>query len=241
VWIDDGHTIAFFSSGAAGAWPTVQGSRLGTGGDPTPITIWTDDVAGRPKNARPNLKRRDSAFFSQRTPMHKGARPSGLWLLDVGPETGDVADAPADARLPMRHPIVSPDGHWIAYESGAPGRRTEVYLRSHAGGGRFYQVSINGGSEPVWSRDGRELFFIGTPSNGGPLSIMSVTLRGRKPLAISAPRLVLSNVIKVPQNHGGTSYDVSADGRQFLILAEAPQPTGANMLMTRQPGARRQR
>ena len=61
-------------------------------------------------------------------------------------------------------PALSPDGRWLAYASDESGRN-EVYLRAWPGMGNKLQVSQNGGGEPMWSRDGRELFY---RSGGGP-------------------------------------------------------------------------
>ena len=54
---------------------------------------------------------------------------------------------------------VSPDGRWIAYVSNETGRR-EIYARPFPSGDRRWQVSVDGGFEPQWRRDGRELFFV---------------------------------------------------------------------------------
>jgi hypothetical protein len=49
-------------------------------------------------------------------------------------------------------------GHWLAYGSNA-NKKDEVYVRSFPGGGAQWQISITGGTEPVWSHSGRELFY----------------------------------------------------------------------------------
>ena len=69
---------------------------------------------------------------------------------------------------------LSPDGRWLAYTSNET-KRTEVYVQSFPEPGRKWQVSTNGGDIPVWSRDGKELFFIG-PSR----KMMSVTVKERR-------------------------------------------------------------
>jgi Tol biopolymer transport system component len=53
---------------------------------------------------------------------------------------------------------LSPDGHWLTYTSYETGR-TEVYVRPFPGPGGATQVSVDGGDQPMWSRDGRELFY----------------------------------------------------------------------------------
>ena len=53
----------------------------------------------------------------------------------------------------------SPDGRWLAYASNVSGR-TEVYVRPHPGPGKTEQVSVEGGADPAWNANGRELFFM---------------------------------------------------------------------------------
>ena len=55
-------------------------------------------------------------------------------------------------------PVVSPDGLWMAYVSNESGR-AEVHVRAFPGMEGRTQVSLEGGTEPLWSRDGRELFY----------------------------------------------------------------------------------
>ena len=53
---------------------------------------------------------------------------------------------------------MSPDGHWVAYVSNLAGQ-WRVYVQPFPEGGRVIPISTGGGTEPVWSRDGRELFY----------------------------------------------------------------------------------
>ena len=57
------------------------------------------------------------------------------------------------------HGALSPDGKWIAYRSTDLGR-AEIYVQSFPVGGARWQLSTNGGSEPSWRRDGKELYFM---------------------------------------------------------------------------------
>ena len=86
---------------------------------------------------------------------------------------GDTAQVPlVTSRFTEMHPAVSPDGRWLAYISNETGAN-EVYVRPfpNSSAGRW-QVSNGGGMSPVWSRDTRELFFVGS---GGRL--MSADVR----------------------------------------------------------------
>ena len=108
--------------------------------------------------------------------------------------------------------VVSPDGQWLAYvsnESGAP----EVYVRPFpAVDSARFAVSVGGGVEPLWKRDGTELFF---RNPRGAMFAVPVTL-GRRFVA-GTPRLLFS-VPGLPVQDYHRSYDVHPDGKRFLML-----------------------
>jgi serine/threonine-protein kinase len=106
------------------------------------------------------------------------------------------------------NPKLSPNGRWLAYESDESGRR-EIYLQSFPPPGRKWQISTEGGDEPVWSRDGRELFY----TNGDKL--MSVAILTQPTLSVGSPRLLFEGRYARSQT-GSAAYDVSPDGQRFL-------------------------
>jgi Tol biopolymer transport system component len=67
---------------------------------------------------------------------------------------------------------LSPGGQWLAYASDES-KRAQVYVQTSPNPGGKWQVSANGGNRPIWSRDGKELFFIGTDQK-----LMAVELKG---------------------------------------------------------------
>jgi Tol biopolymer transport system component len=89
-------------------------------------------------------------------------RPGGTRELRVVPLPIDTTrwSSPIAARrtpgFPMARP--SPDGRWIAYVDEQSGVN-DVFVRARADGGGRYQISLGGGTEPSWSRDGTELFY----------------------------------------------------------------------------------
>ena len=102
-------------------------------------------------------------------------------------------------------PRVSPDGHWIAYvtgESGSP----QVVVQPFPGPGSRTQVSVRGGTEPVWSHDGRRLFYRDTQhliaANVSTTSSFSVTSR---------ETLFTDDFVRYSLPHA--NYDVSPDGK----------------------------
>jgi serine/threonine-protein kinase len=120
----------------------------------------------------------------------------------------------------LAHPALSPDGRWMAYDSDESGR-VEVYVQSYPDPiQRRWKVSPGHGSEPLWTRGGRELVY----RNGD--SVMAVGFdpdRGRS----GPPALLFAG--PYPDNPGWTrprSYDVSSDGERFLMTRLQPdRPT----------------
>jgi serine/threonine-protein kinase len=114
-------------------------------------------------------------------------------------------------------PEVSPDGRWLAYqsnESGVP----EIYVRPYPSveGGRW-QISTQGGTRPVWSRNGRELFFLDA---GERLSVVPVTVSGETLVPGTVRRLLETAYYPGFTTRGFNlrGYDVSSDGERFLMI-----------------------
>jgi serine/threonine-protein kinase len=107
----------------------------------------------------------------------------------------------------------SSDGQWLAYVSDVSGR-SEVYVQPFPGPGGKWTISTEGGDEPVWSRDGRELFY----RNGNVLMAVPITLQPT--FAAGVPRPLFRNAFE-PSGTNSSGYDVSPDGRRFLVI----QPT----------------
>ena len=104
----------------------------------------------------------------------------------------------------------SPDGHWIAYVSNETGR-LEVSLIDYPGLTRKIPVSRNGGVEPVWAKNGQELFY----REGDALVAVPIT-KGTTP-SIGQPRVLFRGVFQRGA-FGMPSYDVASDGKRFLAV-----------------------
>jgi Tol biopolymer transport system component len=104
---------------------------------------------------------------------------------------------------------VSPDGHWIAYQSNQSGR-FEVYVRAFPGPSRSWQVSVDGGTAPVWARNGRELFF------RNDNLMMTVDVSTTPVFTAGRPKRLFEGSYL-----GDTgSYDIAPDGRFLMIKHE---------------------
>ena len=117
---------------------------------------------------------------------------------------------------------ISPDGHFIAYHSDRSGRGNEVYVQPYPNlGDGLWQVSKGGGTRPVWSADGREIFYL-DPNT----AMMSVTVHTKPTFSAE------DNPTKLfdgPWYSGQTGriYDVTRDGRRFLMIKQVASGTAA--------------
>ena len=105
-------------------------------------------------------------------------------------------------------PRLSPDGRWLAYTSNEPGR-IEVFVQPFPGPGGRSQISIDGGTEPVWSRDGRELFFLSGDK------MMAVQITTAPIFTAGTPQALFEGRYLFGPN-SVAAYDVAADGQRFL-------------------------
>lgn len=144
-----------------------------------------------------------------------------------------LVEFPSDASTPrgslMRNngqytPRLSPDGRWLAYTSdeemtGKSTGRDEVYVRPFPNtGGAKWRVSVGGGYEPRWSRDGRELYY---KNFRGDLVAATVLLGGT--FAVGEQRVLFSTEGYL-SNYGFRTYDVAPDGRFVMIRPTKQAP-----------------
>ncbi len=113
----------------------------------------------------------------------------------------------------VAYPAVSPDGKWLAYSSDESGQ-LEVYVRPMAGQGGKVLVSQNGGSEPAWSRNGRELFYRAFGGTGTPMIAASVRTDGAFKVLT---RTTLFDAAEYEAATPHTNYDVMPDGRFVMV------------------------
>jgi Tol biopolymer transport system component len=130
----------------------------------------------------------------------------------------------------------SPDGRWIAYQSDESGE-PEVYVRPFTVGpggkastGAAWRASTSGGVQPRWRADGKELFY---RDASGAIASVDVTV-GASSISTSVPRRLFSPAAGVP------SWDVSRDGKQFLVLVPVTQsmPDPITVVVNWQQGAK---
>jgi hypothetical protein len=200
VWSPDGTKIAFASDRkAVGVRPDVVVKALEGGAETTLLESADSNI---PESWSP-----DGRFLSLQVIPAKGKRNNEVWVLDVAARktipvstSGNFA---GDSRF-------SPDGHWLAYDSDESGR-SEVYVQSFPGPGGTWQVSPAGGSFPHWRGDGKEIFYVSLDNK-----IMSVPVEAGAGFHAGAP-VPLFSVHPASGGPTGSIYDVSSDGKRFLV------------------------
>ena len=137
-----------------------------------------------------------------------------IWIL---PLEGDRKPRPfARTRFNEFFPEFSPNGHWRAYESDESGRY-EVYVQQYPGLGGKFQISNEGGGWPLWSRDGRELFY----RSGNNLT--AVPIESKPAFTLGRPQLLSEGTYF----ESGHYYDVMPGAKQFVFIKEIEQPHGS--------------
>ena len=151
-----------------------------------------------------------------------------LAFIENNPTTGqDIwvlrLERPQGAAVPPNAfnesvPRFSPDGRWLAYISNESGR-FEIYVQPYPGPGGKWQISTDGGTEPVWNPNGRELFY----RSGDKM--MAVDIATQPSFVAGKPRMLFEGPY-VPTPLTIPNYDVSPDGQRFLMLKPSEQAAG---------------
>jgi Tol biopolymer transport system component len=114
----------------------------------------------------------------------------------------------------------SPDGRWIAYTSDESGG-LEVYVRTFLPNGGTWRVSVAGGSQPRWRRDGKELFYVAADSK-----LMSVAVRSAEVFNAATPQPLFDTSLPSSISPHPIQYAVAPDGQRFLINTPAEKVAG---------------
>ena len=112
------------------------------------------------------------------------------------------------------HPVFSPDGNWIAFNSNRSGR-DEIYVKRYPSKGGLIPITTEGGTRPLWSPDGKEIFY-----NDGA-KMMAVSVQRQPSLKAGKARGILPLLSPGFQGKSGRmriEYDLTPDGRRFLMV-----------------------
>jgi serine/threonine-protein kinase len=211
IWTPDGTRITYVSTSAGAEnlfWRPADGSA-------TPERLASSAGAQAPGAWTPDGK---TLLFIEQSP----ATGYDIWTLSL---EGNRRPHPLlQTSFIENYVDLSPDGRWLAFVSNQSGR-AEVYVQPYPGPGARQQISVDGGTAPAWSRDGRELFYTTTSSVGGQATLtkmMVVSIQLKPTFTAGTPRMLFQGRYGATANIRG--YDVAPDGRRFLMVQQQERP-----------------
>jgi len=208
VWSPDGRRIAFLSLTGAEGRP-VQKAVSGVSEEEA-LAV---PVLDPPRGVRVDDWSRDGRYVIEAV-RSRGTAGREIWVL---PLFGDHKPFPyLRTGFSEQFAKLSPNGQWLAYTSNES-KRNEVYVQSFPTPGGKWQISTNGGERSIWSRDGKELYFVSVDQK-----MMAVEISGGPRFEASVPKALFD--VRFPG--GNAWFDVSKDGR-FLIPVAAEQSAAA--------------
>jgi DNA-binding winged helix-turn-helix (wHTH) protein/Tol biopolymer transport system component len=205
VWSPDSKRIAF----AAFDQPTGPTDiMVWTVGEASPRLLFTDGRSNKPDDWSSDYRfllcrRDDEVAFS--LPVEQGAKP-----VDVG-----------DRPLPKDQMRLSPNGKLVAFNRTQG--RPEVFVARFPGMSGQIQVSLSGGVQPIWTRDGRELIYASADNQ-----LMSVEIRAGATIEAAAPKPLFRP--SAVFHFWGSQYGVSSDGQRFYVIEPAADDDGWHVL-----------
>ncbi len=198
VWVPDGSRLVF-TSNRKGGNDIYQKASSGAGSEELLFESNENKIVTSLSS--------DGRFVAYTNTDTKGNTKQDLWIL---PLFGDRKPFPfLQTQFNEFGAQFSPDGQWIAYISDES-NNSQIYIAPFPGPGGKWQVSRNGGTEPRWRGDGKELFFLASDNR-----LMAVTVNAKE------SSLEIGNAQPLfetrPATTPGTHYDVTRDGKRFLI------------------------
>ena len=213
LWSSDGDRIAFTSLRAG--YPEIfWRSADGTGSDERLLTRDKDAIDVYASGWSPDGMR---LIFSELIP----SRGRGLQCSILQASTAAEGEPTVLVKNEFCSgaAVVSPDGNWMAYHSTLSGQ-SEIYVERYPQLGNRQQISTAGGRLPLWSRDGRTLFFLSLDAR----QVLGATVQSGPRFAAGRAEVRLDLPIAPPQG-GSRPYDVGRDGG-FLVLRNAETQGG---------------
>jgi eukaryotic-like serine/threonine-protein kinase len=222
IWTPDGHYITFASDREGGRALFRQPVEGGT----AELLAKIQAFEVRSESWHPNGK---TLSFLQT--QDQGG---DIWLL---PMDGDRKPQPLVKTVENeRYSTFSPDGRWFAYITGrASGGGFQVFVQPFPPTGAQFQITTDGGTNPVWSHDGKQLFYntvAGTTQQTAPGKLVAVDIR-------TQPSFTFGNPVQIPITGAilggtGTNYDISPDDKQFVVVQSSSSSSDPTRRITLQ-------
>jgi hypothetical protein len=209
VWLPNGRQLAFISSRKGSPDVYMRDARPGEDDSET-LLVASDELKGA-EDASPDGR---YLIFGATVP---GGNSRASYTFEFA--TRKIVPVAVDAVDAQ----ISPDGNWIAYESNQSSQ-PEIFVQPFPSGGDRVQVSRDGGTQARWRGDGHELFYVSLDERLMSVRIDTTPDQAAKPIALFPVR-----VPNGPVQPGGwhQQYDVSKDGKRFLVNTRLPDENRA--------------
>jgi eukaryotic-like serine/threonine-protein kinase len=205
-WSPDGSRLTFASAGRGNQPQQIyQKSSSGVGVDEL---VATDGEPSIPAQWSP-----DNKFIAFSRAQGGGSGGNDMWLL---PLTGDRKPRPfLQTPFDKIQARISPDARWIAYTTNESGSFQVVVQSFPDPNGGKWQISADGGVEPKWRHDGKELYYLALDGK-----LMSVPIKAARTFEAERPVPLFQTVLTVNRTRPDRDrrYDVTHDGQRFLIV-----------------------
>jgi serine/threonine-protein kinase len=204
IWSADGKRILYTTGGPGGYNQVLSIAADGSGKPETVMTgkRWVVPVSAT-QSLLVYLENRDGKFEIWTRPLSGQGEPQRY----------------VESKFDMLNAELSPDGHWMTYESDDSGD-SEVWVQAFPAGER-HRISTKGGTGPAWARSGRELFFL-SGAAGRPYALMAVDFTPGTVFKTGVPHKIFEGNFRTtsPQR----SYDVTTDGQHFIMTRQEELP-----------------
>ena len=192
TWLPSGREVAFPTRGGKVMIQTADGS----------VAAFVAYEA----NSTPSFSR-DGRYVAYNAQDPSGGE-GGIWYREIAAD-GSFSEPISWLRTPddEQQPRISPNGEYLAYQSNESGR-FDIYVRPFAEGPGKWLVSTNGGRQPSWSADGKELFYTEGPA------LMAVPVETAGMFTAGTPE----RLFEALETTGNIAYDVFPDGQRFITI-----------------------
>ena len=202
-WSPDGKNVGFSSNRNGQLFDVYEKAADGTGNAIPLVMDSTQKLIGSWSH--------DGRYLI----FKRGGGPSSGEIWAMGLSGNRQAFPVVKNQFPAIQPALSPDDKWLAYTSPESGQ-AEVYIVPFPHGSGRFQVSTGGGSSPRWRRDGRELFYLAADHK-----MMSAEITEESANLVVGKVQPLFQSTPLPTDF--PVYDVSADGKRFVVVTETGQ------------------
>jgi eukaryotic-like serine/threonine-protein kinase len=222
-WSADGERVAFMSqSGSTVMSGTSLHAKLANGSGQDQLLLAIKDPSGAPITLSWPRWSPDGRYLLYL--QQSGPTGASVWAMPISGEAKpQLLVKPESASGKVTFARLAPDSRWLAYSANEGGRE-EIYVTSFPSGNGRWQVSPEGGTFPVWGRDGREIYFIGLDAH---LYAVDVSAKeSHFEVGNSHMLFELRNTFAL-----GAPFDVTSDGKRFLVLTQPEQSAAPMMLV----------